>query len=1057
MGIPQLPTELLERILWFLPIDSSSKDSVRTLCRFGEANSRFLIVSRLSKIWKDHYLARWSYFDSLREVLRTEEYDDDFATRYRIRDELDVKALRLLHAIMTTTNQDERESMAFTIVDELGLDVWDALEIMVDNDDDDDDSQDSIVHTKGLTDQYWAKEISSLIARHRAIKIWSDLCSPFVTRHPFHSFEMALSALSAFFGYDVTQDQTALPISLVYVFTSVARRLGYNAHPVAFPYKVLAVILPPEEEERGERVYVDVYDSENQAILSYSELPPMLRNMGIDLQSLQGFTSAGQYTEPAKSSLMLLRAVKNIISSLHGFMHVYDGDHITAHCATYTAASLLTGDRRLVRHLFDGSEGPLDRLVTLKHSLRPHLPLGAQEELDDCLQAYVRPSKSFPRNKGRINIGYYVGMLFRHKRYDYVGLIQGWDYRCEMSGEWITRMRVDELPHGREQPFYDTYTRDGQTRYVAEEHISPLNDVDIGDVDDIISNNKSLGRWFGGVEVYPSGRARFVQSEESKFIFPDDEMVARNFADRITTAASARINRLFNIPNIMSSQTSSPLVTAVGTWQRTDICRLNPDSPSVIVTRETQPKMDNCSSTENDLPPPYSPNNKEYFLPEDLDSNGEPLTLARFMFKYGFRSNAKGQLGHNNLEDSHRFKPCHFSLTDGGSLTTSCPGQPLSISCGSNHTILLLRSGFTSRLEIWGCGNNQYGQLGFHSSDNMSSAMIFQRLDDKVLSKLRLDIDQYQFHLIAASWDTTFIVLRPFFVENVRTSKDILVTFGSNESGNLGLDRIPQKLRHTFLPSQIDLWNLFLSTYGSDLLGFQILDLVTGVRHIILLVRLYVGDCDIVRTLGWGTCRHGQLGQMPEQDNHVLTRPTFLSLDVSIRSIALGSQHSIVLDNSGHVKGFGSNRKGQLEGLENISKVIQIGATWNGSYTVYQETSQSEWCISSTGSGHKGQLGRSLDSPSGNIIFPFDATTHRFIKMACGSEHALVYFVNLGGAESLVWGWGWNEHGNLGIGNTEDVKLPILIHQTDVDEEITNIWAGYSTSWIAIRKINKIT
>lgn len=79
----------------------------------------------------------------------------------------------------------------------------------------------------------------------------------------------------------------------------------------------------------------------------------------------------------------------------------------------------------------------------------------------------------------------------------------------------------------------------------------------------------------------------------------------------------------------------------IGTWNKTDASCSQPDSPEVIVSREdVNPKLDNYSSTEmaspSSFPPPYSTYNKEYFSPEELHSNGEPLTLARFMFQYGF-------------------------------------------------------------------------------------------------------------------------------------------------------------------------------------------------------------------------------------------------------------------------------------------------------------------------------------------------------------------------------------------------------------------------------------
>lgn len=94
---------------------------------------------------------------------------------------------------------DNRESMALAIVEEFGLDIWDALKALIES-----------VHvgstsatnppTQCLTRQYWAKELSTLIARGRSIAIWAELCSDVEV-----SFEKTLAALSAFFGYDVEQ------------------------------------------------------------------------------------------------------------------------------------------------------------------------------------------------------------------------------------------------------------------------------------------------------------------------------------------------------------------------------------------------------------------------------------------------------------------------------------------------------------------------------------------------------------------------------------------------------------------------------------------------------------------------------------------------------------------------------------------------------------------------------------------------------------------------------------------------------------------------------------
>jgi len=74
-----------------------------------------------------------------------------------------------------------------------------------------------------------------------------------------------------------------------------------------------------------------------------------------------------------------------------------------------------------------------------------------------------------------------VGQVIRHRKYDYKGVIVGYDRRCAAPESWIRHMGVDTLPHGRHQPFYhvlcdknDRPTGDGATTYVAQENCNPL-------------------------------------------------------------------------------------------------------------------------------------------------------------------------------------------------------------------------------------------------------------------------------------------------------------------------------------------------------------------------------------------------------------------------------------------------------------------------------------------------------------------------------------------------------------------------------------------------------
>ena len=68
-------------------------------------------------------------------------------------------------------------------------------------------------------------------------------------------------------------------------------------------------------------------------------------------------------------------------------------------------------------------------------------------------------------------VSYRVGQVFRHRRYQYHAVIIGWDTECAASEQWMSQMRVHELPDGKHQSFYHVLVEDKSVRYVAQENI----------------------------------------------------------------------------------------------------------------------------------------------------------------------------------------------------------------------------------------------------------------------------------------------------------------------------------------------------------------------------------------------------------------------------------------------------------------------------------------------------------------------------------------------------------------------------------------------------------
>ncbi|XP_061197730.1 F-box only protein 21-like [Saccostrea echinata] len=88
-------------------------------------------------------------------------------------------------------------------------------------------------------------------------------------------------------------------------------------------------------------------------------------------------------------------------------------------------------------------------------------------ENEELLQKKTKP-KYRAENK---EVRFSVGMVMKHKRYNYMCVIFGWDLTCQASREWIIQMGVHMLPRKDKQPFYNVLVEDGSIRYAADENL----------------------------------------------------------------------------------------------------------------------------------------------------------------------------------------------------------------------------------------------------------------------------------------------------------------------------------------------------------------------------------------------------------------------------------------------------------------------------------------------------------------------------------------------------------------------------------------------------------
>ena len=298
----------------------------------------------------------------------------------------------------------------------------------------------------------------------------------------------------------------------------------------------------------------------------------------------------------------------------------------------------------------------------------------------------------------------------------------------------------------------------------------------------------------------------------------------------------------------------------------------------------------------------------------------------------------------------------------------------------------------------------------------------------------------YAITQVAACWETSFLVLtKP-------GQHHLLVSMGGDDFGDLGIGGLRSKTGEA--PVHVLDFSHIVGSAPSRLL---ITDITAGPHHAIVL--LHVDDKQYI--VGWGTARHGQLGPLlaPSSSRALPFSPSPVAINLQIDvqldpvlSVRTGNQHSLFLHASGRVSALGSNTKGQLRGLQTTGDVLAVDCSWNGSYL------RTPMGLLSAGANAHGQLGRD-DAPAAPLGTPCFPDGLRVLDFACGSEHVLA-MVHSPQGKTEVWGWGWNEHGNLGTGSLTDVNVPVKIwppSKADPDRltgDVVAVWAGCGTSWI---------
>ena len=287
------------------------------------------------------------------------------------------------------------------------------------------------------------------------------------------------------------RNHASLPLQTAAIYCGVARRLGLEASPCALPFHVFVMVQPPQgmnldggqspkDFEGHSNLYLDPFETDQE--IHMSVLSSRLYSVGTPHQL------HGSYFEPAPISDLVLRTGRNILTSVQenhrtNVIWNHEGAENTSvifrdlEGAFYGAlwAALLFG-------MPPNGDGPVIATINRRAYLPPfvehfetHFPMDAAlierhiiptfQDSPECdqLRESVRVMRSVDVMQKEVKsrtkeisdrVHFRVGQVFRHKRYNYIAVITGWDIECVANEHWQARMRVHELQKGQHQSFY---------------------------------------------------------------------------------------------------------------------------------------------------------------------------------------------------------------------------------------------------------------------------------------------------------------------------------------------------------------------------------------------------------------------------------------------------------------------------------------------------------------------------------------------------------------------------------------------------------------------------
>jgi len=431
---------------------------------------------------------------------------------------------------------------------------------------------------------------------------------------------------------------------------------------------------------------------------------------------------------------------------------------------------------------------------------------------------------------------------------------------------------------------------------------------------------------------------------------------------------------------------------------------------------------------------------------------------------WGWGKNDKGQLGDN-------------TVTDRRTPVAICGNKTFChIAAGELHTMAIDYLG-----KVWAWGNNFFGQLGINTTLSKRTPVAvcgnktFCRISTKWGHNLGVDyydqiwgwgynvngelgdntqtnkctpvkVHTHIYPLISTRYQTTL------YIQNGQSQ---IWGWGYNEHGEIGNNSLnvtntPVSIHgacKTFCHISASFYNSYSIDYKGQVWGWgynftgEIGDMSTTQRLTPVSVH---GQCKTICNIstheflsmtidykgqiwGWGYNGSGQLG-----DNTIIDKLTPVSIHGACKTfchISAGFIKVLAIDYQGQIWAWGNNTFGQLGNNSTLSKKTPVSI--HGSKKTYRYIA-SGWQSSNAidrkgqiwgwGYNNKGQLGDNTTT-SRRTPVSIHGAKKTFCHIAAGQ-----YYTTAIDYKGQIWGWGYNASGQLGDNTTTSRLTPISIH-----------------------------